>query len=358
MRCHHWIAITILAGKIHLHGEAGHALEHELADHAGMPAGAAGGDGHLLQRADFVVRECEAGNGDSARRSHPALDDALQGFRLLINFLQHEVREAVLRIGLTLAHASISFAEASSVSKPVATGANATIHWINRIRKCGTAGNTVGPARAADPAGETPVRSNLNQIRLCRTTGRLARGPCSVAATQKTSFMPNCTWRPGLDELITPKVEPWKKLGRPRIGVFVRLMNWAIACRLVLSPSTMFFVRLRSAVASPGPRKEPTPHVPKVPATPGTADTGFQNCSPNCPPPRLTILWLPSCETPAGQLARGDALPVPDESGPSAVIAKPVWKVNAEASDQPPITLFHPSLTSPPNRLPLPKGRS
>src|SRR5438270_2940975 len=134
----------------------------------------------------------------------------------------------------------------------------------------------------SDPAGETPVRLRL-EIRSgwAGPQAGLPNGPASFVAAQKTSFMPNCTWRPGLDELITPKVEPWKKLGLPRIGVFVTLMNWAMACRLVLSPWTMFFVRLRSAVDSPGLRKEPTGHVPKVPGAPGTADATFQHCSPN-----------------------------------------------------------------------------
>src|SRR5581483_10410882 len=135
-------------------------------------------------------------------------------------------------------------------------------------------------------------------------------------------------------------------------------MNWAIPCKRVLSPSTMFLVRLRSAVASPGPRKEPMPQVPNVPGAPGTADATFQNCSPNCPPPRFTMEWFPFWETPAGQFARGEALPVPELSGPNAVMAKPVWKVNDEANDQPPMTLFHPSLTPLPNILPLPNGRS
>lgn len=42
---------------------------------------------------------------------------------------------------------------------------------------------------------------------------------------QNMSFTANCTCRPGLDDVITPKVGPVLVLGAPRIGVFVRLMN-------------------------------------------------------------------------------------------------------------------------------------
>src|SRR5215470_8688461 len=107
---------------------------------------------------------------------------------------------------------------------------------------------------------------------------------------------------------MTPKLEPWKKLGLPKIGVLVTLMNCAMACRLVLSPSTKRLPRLRSAVASPGPRNDPMPHVPKC-LGPGSscAALGFQNCSPFCPPPRFTMAPLPDWETPDGQSARGEA---------------------------------------------------
>src|SRR5947209_9515748 len=164
--------------------------------------------------------------------------------------------------------------------------------------------------------------------------------------------MPNCTWRPGFDALITPNVEPWKKLGRPRIAVLVTLTNCVINCRLVRSPSTNCLAMLRSAVDSPGPRKEPMAQLPKCPAVPGVADAGFQNCSPDCPPPSGTMAPLPDCETPAGQLARGDAEPVPELSDPSGVIAKPVCMVKSDAMLQPPMMAFTTSFALPPNILP------
>src|SRR5947207_11284486 len=157
---------------------------------------------------------------------------------------------------------------------------------------------------------------------------------------------------------MTPNVEPWKKLGRPRIGVFVTLMNCAMASRLVLSPSTKCFARLRSAVAKPGPRKEPIPQVPKVPAAGTVADAGFQNWRPDCPPPSGTIAPLPDWETPEGQFARGEAEFVPDASGPKAVMAKPVCRVKSDATVQPPMIWFTKSLAPLPNILPLPNGRS
>src|ERR1051326_7164166 len=219
------------------------------------------------------------------------------------------------------------------------------------------------------PGGETPARLRSKEHWAGRTTRPVSPAVPPLELRRKTNLMPNCTWRPGFAEVMTPKLDvaglvPWKKLGRPSIGVLVTLMNCAMASTLALSPSWMCFERFRSAVASPGPRKEPMPQVPKCPVWPGRAETGFQNCRP-----RLslglgfkgssgTILPLPSCETPAGQSARGDAEPVPELSGPSAVMAKPVWKVKAEPSDQPPMMVFTRFVASAANNLPLPKGRS
>src|SRR5215472_9179459 len=163
---------------------------------------------------------------------------------------------------------------------------------------------------------------------------------------------------------MVPKVEPWKKLGLPKIGVLVTLMNWAIAWRVARSPSTKRLPRLRSAVASPGPRNDPMPQVPKCLGVPGgscaapIAALGFQNCMPNCPPPRGTMALFPDWETPDGQSARGEAEFVPDRSEPKAVIAKPECRVKSDPSDQPPMMVLTRSLAPPPNILPLPNGRS
>ena len=39
------VAVAVFAGVVDVDGEAGEALDHELAGEAGVPAGAAGGDG-------------------------------------------------------------------------------------------------------------------------------------------------------------------------------------------------------------------------------------------------------------------------------------------------------------------------
>src|SRR5437588_10664789 len=118
--------------------------------------------------------------------------------------------------------------------------------------------------------------------------------------------MPNWIWRPGFEELITPKVEPWKKLGLPRIGVLVTLMNCAMASRFALSPSEKRLERFMSAVANPGPRNEPIPQVPKCPACPGMAGVGFQNWGPDCASPSEAIARRPPRGTPERESARGE----------------------------------------------------
>src|SRR6478752_3128219 len=82
---------------------------------------------------------------------------------------------------------------------------------------------------------------------------------------QNTSFIPNCTCRPGLDDVISPNVEPWLELGAPKIGVLVRLMNCVMNWKFVLSERENAFTMLKSEVASPGPRNAPAAQVPKVP---------------------------------------------------------------------------------------------
>src|SRR5215467_15668579 len=95
--------------------------------------------------------------------------------------------------------------------------------------------------------------------------------------------MPNCTWRPGLDDVITPKVGPVDVLGAPRIGVLVRLMNCVMNWKFVLSEIWNAFTMLRSDVARPGPRNAPAAQVPNVPVVPSVTDNGFRKCGPRIP---------------------------------------------------------------------------
>src|ERR1041384_8605541 len=120
-----------------------------------MAAGAAGSDGHLGKRADLLIRKREFGNGDPAARTNPALNHPLHRFRLLVDFLQHEVRKVVLRIGLDLAHASISPRRRSrDCNHPAwpemmagAARADRPCAFTGRIerKKCRTTSNTCRP---------------------------------------------------------------------------------------------------------------------------------------------------------------------------------------------------------------------
>src|SRR5258707_8454845 len=134
------------------------------------------------------------------------------------------------------------------------------------------------------------------------------------------SLRPNCTCRPGLDDVITPKVGPVLVLGAPRIGVLVRLMNWVRNSKFVLSEIWNALTMLRSEVANPGPRNAPAAQVPNVPGFASVTDAGFRKWGPNTPGVVGSlgfVNWpLPDCETPGTQFGRGEALPVNDLSGP------------------------------------------
>ena len=77
------------------------------------------------------------------------------------------------------------------------------------------------------------------------------------------SFKPNSTWRPGFDDVMSPKSGPALVFGAPRIGVFVTFRNCVMNWKLVRSDIANAFMMLRSEVASPGPRNEPAAQVPK-----------------------------------------------------------------------------------------------
>src|SRR5215472_9633593 len=98
--------------------------------------------------------------------------------------------------------------------------------------------------------------------------------------------MPNCTCRPGLDDVITPKVltpVPPELLGAPRIGVLVRLMNWVMNWKFVRSEIGNALTTLKSEVAMPGPRNAPAPQVPKVPGAASVTESGFSRRRPRTP---------------------------------------------------------------------------
>src|SRR5262245_31066877 len=115
-----------------------------------------------------------------------------------------------------------------------------------------------------------------------------------------------------------PKVAPCVKLGLPRIGVLVTLINWARNSTLTRSVTGKRFAALRSAVDRPGPRNEPIAQFPKVFGKAGVTDAGFHHCLPKRGgvPPADTIAPLPSLLTPRTQFARGEAESVPELSGP------------------------------------------
>src|SRR3989304_3404915 len=84
-------AACLLSGR-------GHARLHEkLADQRGMPAGAAGDEGDLLESLDEARVQAEflwvSGPRVQGVASQQRVPD---GSRLLVNFLQHEVLEALL----------------------------------------------------------------------------------------------------------------------------------------------------------------------------------------------------------------------------------------------------------------------
>ncbi len=60
------VAVAVLAGVVDFDGEAGEALDHELAGEARVPAGAAGGDGDLAGVAEVFVGDLHGFEEDVA----------------------------------------------------------------------------------------------------------------------------------------------------------------------------------------------------------------------------------------------------------------------------------------------------
>ena len=61
------VAVAVLGGVVDLDGEAGEALDHELAGEAGVPGGSAGGDGDLGGVAEVGVGDLHLGEEDLCR---------------------------------------------------------------------------------------------------------------------------------------------------------------------------------------------------------------------------------------------------------------------------------------------------
>jgi hypothetical protein len=125
--------------------------------------------------------------------------------------------------------------------------------------------------------GAAAVRRRLRQgwgPRYCK--------PCAV--NQNKSFNPNCICLPGLADCANPNVgPPIDAFGAENIGVFEKLMNCVMNCRLKRSVKWKFLVMLISAVERPGPRNEPTPQFPNVCVAGNVTDAGFRNCTPMFP---------------------------------------------------------------------------
>jgi hypothetical protein len=90
-------AVAVLAGVVDFGAEAGEALDHELAGEAGVPTGAAGGDGDLGGVAQVGLGDVHLGEEDLAGVGRDAAEDSVaDGARLLVDFLEHEVLVAGL----------------------------------------------------------------------------------------------------------------------------------------------------------------------------------------------------------------------------------------------------------------------
>src|SRR5215510_1822862 len=95
IRANDRIAVTILAGKVDFYGQAGHSLQHEFANQARMPAGPTGGDGDLGEAANVLRRDGEFRKHNVAGSVQAALNHGMHRLRLIVDFFQHEMREAI-----------------------------------------------------------------------------------------------------------------------------------------------------------------------------------------------------------------------------------------------------------------------
>ncbi len=91
------VAVAVLAGVVDFDGEAGEALDHELAGEASVPGGSAGGDGDLAGVAEVGFGDLHVGEKDFAGFEGDAAEGGVaDGAGLLVDFLEHEVLVAGL----------------------------------------------------------------------------------------------------------------------------------------------------------------------------------------------------------------------------------------------------------------------
>ena len=86
------VAVAVLGGVVDVDGETGEALDHELAGEAGVPGGAAGGDGHGRCFLQVLLAELEVGEKDFAAVERDAAEGGVaDGAGLLVDLFEHEV---------------------------------------------------------------------------------------------------------------------------------------------------------------------------------------------------------------------------------------------------------------------------
>jgi len=91
------VAVAVLGGVVDVDGEAGEALDHELAGEASVPGGSAGGDGDLGGGAELVVGDGQIVEEDFTGFEGDAAEGGVaDGAGLLVDLLEHEVLVAGL----------------------------------------------------------------------------------------------------------------------------------------------------------------------------------------------------------------------------------------------------------------------
>ena len=86
------VAVAVLGGVVDFDGEAGEALDHELAGEAGVPRGSAGGDGDVGMARNSSGEICMSGRKTFAGVERDAAEGGVaDGARLLVDFFEHEV---------------------------------------------------------------------------------------------------------------------------------------------------------------------------------------------------------------------------------------------------------------------------
>src|SRR5260370_29784088 len=93
----HLLAGKFMIERLDVDGEAGEALDHELAGEASVPGGSAGGDGDLGGGTELVGGDVEVVEEDFAGLEGDAAEGGVaDGAGLLVDLLEHEVLVAGL----------------------------------------------------------------------------------------------------------------------------------------------------------------------------------------------------------------------------------------------------------------------